>query len=217
MSSTSTSRALDGTPRSERRLRGELGMSETGLLVVQPTRVVPRKGIELAIELVGRLEDPDAVLLITSPAGDEGLDYLVELERLAEKHHVRLAYAADRFAPDHEGKPLAPRALAPRRLPRRRPDHVPEPVRGLRKRPPGGALLRRPGRREPLSGVRGGHRAARPQADRDRRRDHRQAPSPRSARSSPTRIGSGRGPATTSRSRASTSHTESCGAGCGSC
>jgi glycosyltransferase involved in cell wall biosynthesis len=83
-------------------------MNERGLLVVQPTRVVPRKGIELAIELVGRLKDPDAVLLITSPAGDEGLDYLVQLERLAERHRVRLAYAADRFAPDHEGKPIRP-------------------------------------------------------------------------------------------------------------
>jgi glycosyltransferase involved in cell wall biosynthesis len=83
-------------------------MNERGLLVVQPTRVVPRKGIELAIELVGRLGDPDAVLLITSPAGDEGLDYLVELERLAERHRVRLAYAADRFAPDHDGKPIRP-------------------------------------------------------------------------------------------------------------
>ena len=90
------------------RLRRELGMNEHGLLVVQPTRVVPRKGIELAIELVGRLADPEAVLLITSPAGDEGLDYLVALERLAEHHKVRLAYAADRFAPDHEGKPLRP-------------------------------------------------------------------------------------------------------------
>jgi mannosylglucosylglycerate synthase len=95
-------------PAVRRRLRHELGMNERGLLVVQPTRVVPRKGIELAIELVGRLGDPDAVLLITSPAGDEGLDYLVALERLAEHHHVRLAYAADRFAPDHEGKPLRP-------------------------------------------------------------------------------------------------------------
>jgi mannosylglucosylglycerate synthase len=95
-------------PDIRRQLREELGMSERGLLVVQPTRVVPRKGIELAIELVSRLEDPDAVLLITSPAGDEGLDYLVQLERLAERHGVRLAYAADRFAPDHEGKPLRP-------------------------------------------------------------------------------------------------------------
>lgn len=95
-------------PAVRRRLRHELGMSERGLLVVQPTRVVPRKGIEMAIELVGRLDDPDAVLLITSPAGDEGLDYLVELERLAERQGVRLAYAADRFAPDHEGKPIRP-------------------------------------------------------------------------------------------------------------
>ncbi|MGH2401292.1 MAG: glycosyltransferase [Candidatus Limnocylindria bacterium] len=96
------------SPAVRRRLRHELGMNERGLLVVQPTRVVPRKGIELAIELVGRLKDPDAVLLVTSPAGDEGLDYLVELERLAERHRVRLAYAADRFAPDHDGKPIRP-------------------------------------------------------------------------------------------------------------
>jgi len=95
-------------PAVRRELRRELGMGERGLLVVQPTRVVPRKGIELAIELVGRLGDPDAVLLITSPAGDEGLNYLVQLERLAERHDVRLAYAADRFAPDHEGKPIRP-------------------------------------------------------------------------------------------------------------
>jgi glycosyltransferase involved in cell wall biosynthesis len=95
-------------PAVRRQMRSELGMSERGLLVVQPTRVVPRKGIELAIELVGRLRDRHAVLLITSPAGDEGLDYLVELERLAERHAVGLRYAADRFAPDLEGKPLRP-------------------------------------------------------------------------------------------------------------
>jgi glycosyltransferase involved in cell wall biosynthesis len=95
-------------PAVRRNLRAELGMGERGLLVVQPTRVVPRKGIELAIELVGRLRDRHAVLLITSPAGDEGLDYLVELEKLAESSGVRLRYAADRFTPDFEGKPLRP-------------------------------------------------------------------------------------------------------------
>jgi glycosyltransferase involved in cell wall biosynthesis len=89
-------------------LRSELGMGESGLLVVQPTRVVPRKGIELAIELVARLEDPDAVLLITSPAGDEGLEYLVELERLADTAGVHLRYDAGRFEPDHEGVPIGP-------------------------------------------------------------------------------------------------------------
>lgn len=97
------------SPGIRRRLRHELGMNERGLLVVQPTRVVPRKGIELAIELVSRLGDPDAVLLITSPAGDEGLDYLVSLERLAERSGVRMRYAADRFVPDDlEGQPIRP-------------------------------------------------------------------------------------------------------------
>jgi glycosyltransferase involved in cell wall biosynthesis len=83
-------------------------MGRSGALIVQPTRVVPRKGIELAIDLVGRLGDRHAVLLITSPAGDEGLDYLVALERQAERSHVQLRYAADRFVPDHEGRPIGP-------------------------------------------------------------------------------------------------------------
>jgi glycosyltransferase involved in cell wall biosynthesis len=95
-------------PLVRRRMRAELGMNERGLLVVQPTRVVPRKGIELAIELVARLGVPESVLLITSPAGDEGLDYLIGLERLAEKAGVGLRYAADRFEPDLEGKPIGP-------------------------------------------------------------------------------------------------------------
>lgn len=94
--------------RIRRQLRSELGMDEAGLLVVQPTRVVPRKGIELAIELIARLEDPDAVMLITSPAGDEGLEYLVGLELLADNAGVKLRYAASRFEPDHEGVPIGP-------------------------------------------------------------------------------------------------------------
>ena len=81
-----------------RSLRGELGMGSRNLLIVQPTRVVPRKGIELAIELVHRLDDPHAHLLITSPAGDEGLDYLSQLHVLADQRGVDLRYGADRFA-----------------------------------------------------------------------------------------------------------------------
>jgi glycosyltransferase involved in cell wall biosynthesis len=95
-------------PDVRRQLRTELGMSEDGYLILQPTRVVPRKGIELTIELVGRLGDPQAVVLITSPAGDEGLDYLISLERQAERAKVNLRYAADRFVPDLEGRPLGP-------------------------------------------------------------------------------------------------------------
>ena len=95
-------------PAMRRKMRRELGMTDGGILAVQPTRVVPRKGIELSIELLGRLEDRHAVLLITSPAGDEGLDYLVELEALAEQYRVTLKYAPDRFAPDLDGRPVRP-------------------------------------------------------------------------------------------------------------
>jgi mannosylglucosylglycerate synthase len=95
-------------PAVRARLREELGMNDKGLLIIQPTRVVPRKGIELAIELVARLGDPESVLLITSPAGDEGLDYLLNLELLAERAGVRLRYAADRFEPDMNGELLGP-------------------------------------------------------------------------------------------------------------
>lgn len=91
-----------------REMRTELGMTDSGLLIVQPTRVIPRKGIELTIELASRLGDPEAVVLITSPAGDEGLDYLISLERQAERSGVNFRYAADRFAPDLEGRPINP-------------------------------------------------------------------------------------------------------------
>lgn len=83
-----------------RTMRTELGLGDDGLLVVQPTRVVPRKGIELAIELLARLAHPGAILLITSPAGDEGFEYLVQLEQLAHTLGVDMRYGAERFRPD---------------------------------------------------------------------------------------------------------------------
>jgi glycosyltransferase involved in cell wall biosynthesis len=81
-----------------RSMRAELGMGSHNKLFVQPTRVVPRKGIELAIQLVSRLEDPHAHLMITSPAGDEGMEYMAQLHMVADRLGVDLRYAADRFA-----------------------------------------------------------------------------------------------------------------------
>jgi glycosyltransferase involved in cell wall biosynthesis len=97
----------DGAEADAQRLRTELGVAADGLLFVQPTRVVPRKGIELAIELVARLDRPGTVLLITSPAGDEGHQYLDELRRLADRRRVDLRHEPERFrpagAPDPDG------------------------------------------------------------------------------------------------------------------
>jgi len=66
-------------------VRQEIGLSEEDLFILQPTRVVARKGIEHAIELVRRLREPRAKLVISHPAGDEGNAYMQMLqERIAD-------------------------------------------------------------------------------------------------------------------------------------
>ncbi len=61
--------------------RSELGISEDDLLILQPTRVIQRKGIEMAIELVQRLNGEKPHLFITHRADDEGLSYWRWLKR----------------------------------------------------------------------------------------------------------------------------------------
>lgn len=79
-------------------LRRELGIDPADLLILQPTRIVPRKRIELAVILARWLGVP-ATLVISHSAGDEGLEYQRFIERLADSLGVRLVLAAGRFAP----------------------------------------------------------------------------------------------------------------------
>lgn len=83
-------------------LRAEIGLSEKDLLILQPTRVVARKGIEHAIELVRRLRDPRAKLVISHPAGDEGSSYMQLLRERIEDAHIDVRFIADRIA-DNRG------------------------------------------------------------------------------------------------------------------
>ena len=68
--------------------RTTLGMGPDDLLALQPTRVIQRKGIEMAIELMQRLNMPQAHLFITHSATDEGLDYWHWLQREARLMRV---------------------------------------------------------------------------------------------------------------------------------
>lgn len=77
-------------------LRKEIGLSEDDIFVLQPTRVVPRKGIEHAIKIVGMLNDSRYKLVISHDAGDEGLDYLHMLEEMAREEGVDMRIIADR-------------------------------------------------------------------------------------------------------------------------
>ena len=74
----------------------EIGLAEDDILILQPTRVVPRKGIEHAIELVRALENPKCKLVISHSAGDEGFEYLEKLERLASEAGIEMLMVADR-------------------------------------------------------------------------------------------------------------------------
>ena len=68
-----------------RTLRADLGMREGDLLFLQPTRIIARKGIEHAIELVNRLPERRIKLLVSHQERDEGSDYyrrIVDYARL---------------------------------------------------------------------------------------------------------------------------------------
>ncbi|HTX72371.1 MAG TPA: glycosyltransferase family 4 protein [Rectinemataceae bacterium] len=70
---------FEGQPRRiddyNRSLRADMGLDEGGYLFLQPTRVVARKGIEHAIELVSRLPERRIKLLVSHQERDEGSDY----------------------------------------------------------------------------------------------------------------------------------------------
>ncbi len=75
--------------------RAAIGVSDDDTMILQPTRVIPRKRIELAVELVARLDDPTAKLVITHQASDEGIAYLAHLRHLADDLGVPLLHVAD--------------------------------------------------------------------------------------------------------------------------
>lgn len=78
-------------------LRASLGLESSEVLLLQPTRVVPRKRIERAIELAHWLEMPCA-LVVSHGSGDEGDEYGTYLKEYAEVMGVRAVFAAGVFA-----------------------------------------------------------------------------------------------------------------------
>jgi glycosyltransferase involved in cell wall biosynthesis len=79
-------------------LRQAIGLSEGERMVLQPTRIVPRKGIEHAITLLRRLRDPLCKLVISHHSGDEGHDYFDQVTELAQDEGVDLLLCGERIA-----------------------------------------------------------------------------------------------------------------------
>ena len=75
-------------------VRQALGIEDDELFVLQPTRVVQRKGIEHAIELVHRL-GRKAKLVISHASGDEGWDYEKRLKEYSQLMNVNTIFVSD--------------------------------------------------------------------------------------------------------------------------
>jgi len=66
-------------------------------MILQPTRIVQRKGIEFAIELVKELGNPRNKLVVSHEAGDEGMEYAEWLKEHACDHGVDLRLVSIRI------------------------------------------------------------------------------------------------------------------------
>jgi glycosyltransferase involved in cell wall biosynthesis len=75
-------------------VRKALGVEEDELLILQPTRVVKRKGIEHAIELIHRM-GKKAKLVISHASGDEGYDYEQRVKEYSRLLNVNTLFVSD--------------------------------------------------------------------------------------------------------------------------
>ncbi|MGD9174757.1 MAG: glycosyltransferase family 4 protein [Desulfobacterales bacterium] len=69
------------------------GLNPGHKTILQPTRIIQRKGIEHAIDLVKGLEDSQYKLLISHEAGDEGWEYAGWIKNYALENGVDLRFA----------------------------------------------------------------------------------------------------------------------------
>ena len=122
-------------------VRQALGLDPDERLILQPTRVVKRKGIENAIELVSRL-GIKARLVISHASGDEGHDYeqrIIDYSRRMGGQYPLCLGDHQRPPRHHPGRPQDLHPL--RHLPSRRFYHLSLHHRRIRQCFPGGGLF----------------------------------------------------------------------------
>jgi len=78
--------------------RESIGLGPEDIIIMQPTRIIQRKGIEHAIDLVSNLKNPNYKLVISHEAGDEGFEYADWLKEEARNHSVDLRLVNTRLA-----------------------------------------------------------------------------------------------------------------------
>jgi glycosyltransferase involved in cell wall biosynthesis len=89
--------------RRTERFRQSIGLEPDDRMILQPTRIIQRKGIEFAIELVKELKNRRNKLVISHEAGDEGFEYAEWLKEYACEHGVDLRLVSIRIADPWNG------------------------------------------------------------------------------------------------------------------
>ena len=98
---------FDNPPRIDadrsRDFRNAIGLADGDRLILQPTRIIQRKGIEHAIALVRQLDDPRNKLVVSHEAGDEGMEYAEWLQEYACENKVDLRLLTTRITDPWNG------------------------------------------------------------------------------------------------------------------
>lgn len=93
--------------------RAAAGLAGDDLVLLQPTRVVPRKGIETTLRLAHQLADPQVKVVVSHHDGDEGYAYGRWLRQEAERLGVDLRFAPVRAEQEaDQGRPTLADAYA---------------------------------------------------------------------------------------------------------
>src|SRR3989344_4900680 len=75
--------------------RYDFGIEEDDVIFLQATRIVPRKRIEFSIELISKLNNPNAVLVISGTEGDEKKGYLKKLKNMAKDKNINCKFIGE--------------------------------------------------------------------------------------------------------------------------
>ncbi len=77
-------------------LRQDIGLEPDDIMFLQPTRIVPREGIEHSIALVAGLQNPRCKLVVPHESVDDSHDYMLALRGMAARENVNLRFVSTR-------------------------------------------------------------------------------------------------------------------------
>jgi len=76
--------------------RRDFEITEDDIVFLQATRIVPRKRVELSIELISKMNLPRIVLVISGNEGDEQRGYLKKLKEMVRSLNISCKFIGDR-------------------------------------------------------------------------------------------------------------------------